>query len=233
MSSVLSRAERALHYSGAALVCDIDGTLAADVARRHLRPMAEPHSLGDLPVERIERYMKPELVALDAPIEGSALLLATLLASPGRPQPVTVTARWSSLRPTTTAWLEKHYPWLRPLLLMRARNDTRRPSVAVKLELVLRYYRTGVWIDDDPLMLEAAERHGFVALKAPDIYQAANTNALPGRVRGRGERPFLRPGDPRARFLAPTAPARIPSGAPLCLCGPDDDCVICTEEVSR
>jgi len=231
MNTALLRAERVLQRRGAALICDIDGTLAADVARRHLRPLPDPHCLEGVPIEQIERYMAPELVALDAPIEGASGLVASLLASPGEPRLLAVSARWNTLWGTTYHWLEQHYPGLDPYLLMRRRCDT-RPSVEVKLELVRTYgdCAGGVWLDDDPQMLAAAERAGFVALKAPDIYRAALTSAGPQRFYRRRKREYLRSGDPRARFLAATAPDRIPTGSVLCLCGPDQHCLLCDYE---
>ena len=45
MRAALARARGLLAHPVATLVCDIDGTLADDVGRRHLRPKANPHCL--------------------------------------------------------------------------------------------------------------------------------------------------------------------------------------------
>lgn len=232
MSSGLIRARRALTHRGAKLICDIDGTLAADVARRHLRPLPEPHCLEGVPTEAIERYMAPELVELDEPIAGAAELLTSLLASPGEPRLLMVTARWITLWGATSRWLKRHYRLLQPFLLMMRRRSDERPSVEVKLDLIRSYgdcTNGGVWIDDDPRMLLAAERAGFVALKAPEIFEVANTNAIPRGYALQGPE-HLRRRDPRARFLTATAPERIPTGSVLCLCGPDQTCLLCSYE---
>lgn len=231
MNAALIYAERALQQRGAALICDIDGTLAADVARRHLRPLPDPHCLEGVPVEQIERYMTPELVALDEPIEGASGLLASLLCGAEHARLLTVTARWNTLWGTTYRWLGQHYPAFDPYLLMRRRNDA-RPSVEVKLEMVLTYgcCQGGVWVDDDPAMLAAAERAGFVPLKAPEVYRAPFINDSTQGFWRRRDREFLRSGDPRARFLAATAPERIPSGSVLCLCASDEHCLLCGYE---
>ncbi|EYF06038.1 hypothetical protein [Chondromyces apiculatus] len=239
MSLALDRASRALERRGAALVCDIDGTLASDVARRHLRPRSNTSCLAGIGQEQIEQYMDPALVALDEPIPGASGLLASLLASPGEPRLLMVTARWNTLWGTTSRWLERHYPSFRPFLLMRRRSDL-RPSVDVKLDMIRTYGgcdRGGVWIDDDPRMLLAAERAGFVALKAPDIFPAAaNINGITesfGHTWRRPEGEFLRCRSSQARLLSPTAPRRIPTGAVLCLCGPEDECVLCHDQMQE
>ncbi|MGK4001125.1 hypothetical protein WMF31_00770 [Sorangium sp. So ce1036] len=172
MMDALTAAKRALACPGALLIVDVDGTLADDVVRRHLRPVPEPHCLGAVPPEQIERYMAPELVALDRCVTGSRLFLLSLILGAGRARPnvTVITARWDTLRDITAAWLELHFAFLRPQgLLMRPRGDV-RPSIEVKLELALRCGKGGVWLDDDPEMLAVAERHGFVPLKAPEVY---------------------------------------------------------------
>ncbi|AKT38276.1 hypothetical protein [Chondromyces crocatus] len=184
MSIALDRAKRALQRRGMVLVCDLDGTLATDVARRHLRPRANSACLDGVAPEQIERYMDPKLVALDEPVSGAAELLGSLVASPGAPRLLLVTARWNSLWRVTTQWLGRHYPNVRPFLLMRKRSDT-RPSVDVKLDLVRTYggaAQGGVWLDDDPRMLLAAERAGFVALKAPEVFAATEAPTPIGNV---------------------------------------------------
>lgn len=167
MKEILDRAREALSRPGAALIVDIDGTLADDRKRAHLRPSADPHCLCNVPKEAIERYMNPRLVREDEPIRGAAEFLASF----GR-EVVLVTARWDLIRGTTTLWVDQHFPRLRyRYLLMRQARDFRKPSVDVKLALVTQRFRAGVWLDDDPAMLEAADKRGFVPLKAPDIYE--------------------------------------------------------------
>lgn len=227
----VARAERALQHRGAALVIDIDGTLADDAARRHLRPTTTTHCLDAVPLRKIERYMAPELVARDRPIRDAEWLLASLLASTGDPLVVMVTARWEPLRETTTRWLNRHFPWVRHQhLLMRSWGDHCRPAVDVKLELVLEERcGGGVWLDDDPRMLAAAKEHGFVPLKAPEVYwTVANKKAALRTLHGDLGN-VLRRRDPRARLLAPTAPDQIPRGVPLCLCDAEESCVLCDE----
>jgi hypothetical protein len=164
----LALAKHALLAPGAVFVCDIDGTIALDAARQHLRPTANPHCLVNVPLAQIERYMAPELVALDAPMPGAAELLTSFERVPI----LFVTARWEALRRVTKSWLALHYPGLRHRSLRMRRTDDRRPSVEVKLELVdALEIRGGAWLDDDPDMLAAAERRGFAPLKAPDIYR--------------------------------------------------------------
>ncbi|WP_437567936.1 hypothetical protein [Sorangium sp. So ce542] len=168
----LAGAQRALSRPGALLVLDVDGTLADDVARRHLRPVADPHCLSGLTTAQIDRYMAPELVAMDACVRGAQRFLVSLLRHlplRGRNLAI-VTARWDTLRAVTELWLAANYGFLRPCPLLMRRWGDARPSVDVKLELVLRHGAHGVWLDDDPQMLAAAERHGFVTLKAPEVY---------------------------------------------------------------
>jgi hypothetical protein len=166
--ATLARARELLAHPVAALVCDIDGTLARDTARRHLRPKADPHCLAGVEAEAIRRYMAPELVDRDRPVPMADHFVGAL----GAPRLLVVTARWEPLRSTTASWLARHYPELRYReLLMRQAWDA-RPSVVVKLDRVLQHCRTGVWLDDDPEMLAVAERHGFVGLKAPDIFDS-------------------------------------------------------------
>ena len=158
----------ALQRRGTVLVCDIDGTLADDAARRHLRPKAEAHCLSDVPLEAIRRYMAPGLLELDTPIQGAVPVL-TALATRGL---ILVTARWESLRAVTMKWLSTHLPTIRPHALLMRRDGDNRPSVEVKLELVRNAaIGGGVWVDDDPLMLAAAQERGFVPLKAPEIFE--------------------------------------------------------------
>lgn len=166
----IDRARETLLHPRATLVVDIDGTLADDRHRAHLRPSTDPHCLRDAPIDAIERYMDPGLVRLDEPITGAARFLAAF-----NRDVVLVTARWDRLRRTTEHWLEKHFPKLEyRYLLMRREQDARVPSVNLKLHLVtMRASFGGVWLDDDPLMLETAGRAGFVTLKAPEIYEVA------------------------------------------------------------
>ena len=166
MRAAITRAKAILAQHIAALVCDIDGTLALDTVRRHLRPKANPHCLAGVGLEAIQKYMAPELVSRDRPVTMADRFIASLAA----PRVFIVTARWEPLRSTTRSWLSRHYPELRyQELLMRPERDA-RPSVVVKLDLVLQQCRTGVWLDDDPEMLAAAERRGFVGLKAPEVF---------------------------------------------------------------
>ncbi|WP_437671491.1 hypothetical protein [Sorangium sp. So ce131] len=172
MRDALAQAKRALSRQGALLVIDVDGTLADDVGRRHLRPVPEPHCLGGVSAEQIDRYMAPELVALDACVRGAQRFLVSLLRYlplRGRNLAV-VTARWDTLRSITELWLAANYGFLRPCPLLMRRWGDSRPSVDVKLELVLERGTHGVWLDDDPRMLAAAEQIGFVPLKAPEAY---------------------------------------------------------------
>ncbi|WP_437285640.1 hypothetical protein [Sorangium sp. So ce406] len=168
----LAAAQRALSRPGALLVIDVDGTLADDVARRHLRPVAAPHCLSGLTAAQIDKYMAPELVARDACVSGAQRFLVSLLRHlPLRGRNLTVvTARWDTLRAITELWATVNYGFLRPFPLLMRRWGDSRPSVEVKLELVLQRGTHGVWLDDDPQMLAAAEQHGFVPLKAPEVY---------------------------------------------------------------
>lgn len=166
MRAALAQARQLLAYPLATLVCDIDGTLALDTGRRHLRPKAEPHCLAGLGIEVIQKYMAEQLVQHDKPVPGARSFVGVLRA----PRVLVVTARWEPLRCTTQHWLAEHYPELRYGQLLMRRERDERPSVEVKLDLVLQHCRTGVWLDDDPEMLAAAERRGFVGLKAPDVF---------------------------------------------------------------
>lgn len=160
------------------VVWDVDGTLLRDTHRAHLRPLpgGQPAHIDHTKVgtEAIDRYMAPDLVATDEPIREADSLISYLNL---RSQAVLATGRFSGLLDVTIASLNKHFPAFRFMqILMRADGDYVTPSHHIKMQRIKKGHSTGyrycgIWVDDDDEMLDLARSEGFVALKAPDIYE--------------------------------------------------------------
>lgn len=153
-----------------ARIVDIDGTLALDVGRKHLRPKAEPHCLHQVPHADKIAYLSPVLVGLDMPVPAASHYFDKYRSSIFG-DTIIITGRWEALRSTTVAWLRQHLPCLSYTMLLMRRMHDDRPSVVVKMELAKTVCDVGEWIDDDEQMLRVAQQAGFVARLAPDHFE--------------------------------------------------------------
>lgn len=179
MTPLVEYAAVLLRQPGSLLVIDIDGTLAFDTYRSHLRPASNSACLCACPVDEIERYMSPDLVRLDEKAPGARPVVARLLEAADHT--IIATSRWERLRGVTETWLADHFPELLAWpLLMRPDDATALPSADVKVGAVMHYRRNiagltstapAVWLDDDDGLLGIVGKGGFLPLRAPDVYR--------------------------------------------------------------
>lgn len=162
-NEIFAQAREALSKPNTAIVIDVDGALADDRNRSSAARLTRKEILKDRPVQGAAEFI-------------AALIANTMKKLPSglqaRPNVFVVTDRSDRAYNATFDWVCKHFKFDFCSLLYRAYGDKRTSSVEVKLGRVTEYQRLrgGVWISNDPAMLEAAEKAGFVALKASDVY---------------------------------------------------------------
>lgn len=161
------------------VVVDIDDTVSTDNERRHLRPHTNLSCLAGVKIDSIYKYMDPSLVRMDKPIVEA---IEPLNAISAKTHMVFLTSRWDLLRQTTIDWFAEHMPDVRyRALLMRPMNDVGKPAADYKIDKILDYLANAgeylvpsTWYDDDVSVLSAAQRAGFVAVKAPEVWHTGS-----------------------------------------------------------
>lgn len=146
------------------IVCDIDGVLA-DV-RKYVKEYLLEGSDWKTYFSHTEEF---------PPIPSMIELLYALKSRPSR-EVLLVTGRPESNRESTEKWLKKnlYYKFLPKDLLMRPSGDSRL-SYKVKMD-TLRDLKPDLIIDDDPAVVKAATKEGFIVLQVHGFRATKNDN---------------------------------------------------------
>lgn len=157
------------------VICDIDGTIANNDHRAHHVEKAD----GSKPTqEDWDRFLAPELVALDTPVPRALEVLADLIDH-HQAYVVFLTGRSHELQGTTHEWLVKHFEPLMPRAALITRSpEDRFVKPAIYKEKVLRrlladprFQDMGVVaIDDDKYMWPVYRSLRMMTLKAPHCW---------------------------------------------------------------
>ena len=156
------------------IVWDVDGTLCDYSHRLHLLPgstnPAQVHCMKDHSREQIAKFMDPEWVAKDAPIEPALWYLKQMIWQ--ERDFCLITSRWASLRQVTLKWFAQNHCAFSSNKLYMRRNDDIRSSVEVKLELARPFLPfITKWFDDDIGMIAALSKRNINAVLVPDYWE--------------------------------------------------------------